>query len=166
LTSKDISFSEQSYSELQCNLGHKQMERYLAKEVSGSVPSAFNRVSICGFTFPEPSRPHISDNSPSGNLRLRSARTNACRGVEAIDAALLPVVRSFGQVTVQDWKATVRGCSRRGNTFVTSTPERYFSIRRRETKVCPNQSLHRERETKYIPEEDSQLSLEWYSLRT
>lgn len=42
---------------------------------------------------------------------------------------------SCGQVAVQDWKATVLDCSSRGGTGLTSALFRYFSMRRKDTKL-------------------------------
>lgn len=94
-------------------------------------PSSANSKSV----FPEPNLPHMSDNSPSGKFSVRSVKTNFCLGVGATEGAALPVERSCGHVRVQDWSAMVLFCWSRGGMGLTSPPLRYFSIRRRETKL-------------------------------
>lgn len=86
--------------------------------------------------FPLPNLPQIRESLPSGNLIVRSARTNLCLGVDATEDALLPIwERSCGQVIVADCIAIFCDWSEMGGTEVTSAPCRYFSIRRRETRL-------------------------------
>ena len=84
--------------------------------------------------FPEPNLPHIRESSPCGKFNDKSTRTNLCFGVDAAEGARLLALRSCGHVKVQDWNATVLDCWLRGGTASTSSPLRYVSIRRRETK--------------------------------
>lgn len=91
--------------------------------------------------LPLPSFPQTRLNSPVGKLRLRSTSTNLCLGVEAAEGVLLPIrERSCGHVTVADWRAIIWLCWDRGGTVDTSVPCRYFSIRRRETRLCFEES--------------------------
>lgn len=97
--------------------------------------------------FPDPSFPQMSDISPGGNWRVRSTSWNLCLGVEAVDpgkeGVALLLERSWGQVTVHDWKAIVCDCSESGRTGATSRDSMYFSIRRIETKHCRRMSYVR-----------------------
>ena len=85
--------------------------------------------------FPEPNLPHMRESSPCGKFNDKSTKTNFCLGVGAAEGARLPALRSCGHVKVQDWNATVLDCWSRGRTAITSAALRYFSIRRRETKL-------------------------------
>ena len=80
----------------------------------------------------------MRESSPCGKFNDKSTRTNLCLGVDAAEGARLLSVRSCGHVKVQDWNATVFDCWSRGGTAITSAPLRYFSIRRRETKLWAN----------------------------
>ena len=85
--------------------------------------------------FPEPNLPHMRESSPCGKFNDKSTKTNLCLGVDAAEGAKLLAIRSCGHVKVQDWNAMVLDCWSRGGTGITSAPLRYFSIRRRETKL-------------------------------
>ena len=85
--------------------------------------------------FPEPNLPHMRESSPSGKFNDKSTRINLCFGVDAAEGARLLALRSCGQVKVHDRNAMVLDCWSRGGTAITSAPLRYFSIRRRETKL-------------------------------
>lgn len=86
--------------------------------------------------FPDPNFPQTSVNSPWGKFKVRSVRTNFCFGVGAMEGAVLVIDRSWGQVSVQDWSAILFSWRSREGIALTSPPSRYFSIRRRETKLC------------------------------
>jgi len=87
--------------------------------------------------FPDPNLPQTSESSPDGKVRFISISINLGRGVEAADGVALALAseRSWDQVTVHDWKATVWDCSSMGGTGLTSPASRYFSIRRNETRL-------------------------------
>jgi hypothetical protein len=86
--------------------------------------------------LPLPNLPQMSESFPTGKLTLKSIKTNFFLGVDAADGVLLPRRdRSCGHVTVADWKAMIRVWSERGGTNATSVPCKYFSIRRRETRL-------------------------------
>lgn len=85
--------------------------------------------------FPDPNLPQMRESSPWGKFNDMSTKTNLCLGVDAAEDAWLLALRSCGHVTVQDWNATVLDCWSRGGTAFTSAALRYFSRRRRETKL-------------------------------
>ena len=89
-----------------------------------------------------PSLPQIRVSSPIGKLNVKSRRTNLPfrLGVVATDGPRLrdsDCLRSWGQVTVALLTAILidhKSSESRGRTGDTSALERYFSIRRTETK--------------------------------
>lgn len=87
--------------------------------------------------LPDPSFPHTSESSPSGNSNVKSTRMNLRRGVFAADVAeLFDPLLSCGQVMVADCSAMGWCSPSRTGTDDTSSPPRYFSIRRRDTRLC------------------------------
>ena len=79
----------------------------------------------------------MRESSPCGKFNDKLTRTNLGFGIDGVKGARPLALRSCGHVKVQDSNAMVLGCSgwSRGGTIVTSAPLRYFSIRRRETKL-------------------------------